>query len=243
MSNHNEFMNTLRRLIEPLLEHNWIPRPWYSEGSNPVKIMLKKTGSCPQALRVVRLLIDYCTERAKATGDISYLLLCLECLDDLVSQYPDIGLAITKTFAYFKWIDRDLVVNNHTIIYPPSFSLGYLWTPKVRKIHECKNPVIQMNYTDEDHDPLNANFTDDIFVTPVNLLWSFSPNPQSSISELPTTRSLIYVAFVKADESWRQVWLENRLWVERENTRGSDSVNPNDTQENTTELKRDVVKV
>ncbi|KAF9585907.1 hypothetical protein BGW38_000097 [Lunasporangiospora selenospora] len=196
--NHPQFMNTLSRLLEPHTEHNWLPRLWYSKGSNPVGIMLQKALVEPGALEIIRILTNYCINRAKNKIDISYIMFLLECQEDLAYQYPDVGLATSRVFAYFKQGDRDLIVNNYRIV--QRHTRIHLWVRDARKIYECKNPILQLNYTGQEPDTRNTGFTEEVHIAPVNLLWSFIPNSQCSASEFSSTNC-------KLDKAWPQVGL------------------------------------
>ncbi|KAF9579921.1 hypothetical protein BGW38_003617, partial [Lunasporangiospora selenospora] len=193
--NHDCFKKGLSKLLQIRSENSWVPREVYSNGSNPVGIMLKKAQKEPQALAAIRLLIDHCAKMARNEKDITYILFLLECLDDLVLQYPDLALRATRAFAYVKWIDRAIITNNCKITHPPT--LRPIWKSSPPKIYQCKNPILQPHYTKENPDPLNTDFQEDVFVAPVNLLWTFVQNPRNQCTEHPEINPGLLMTWVK----------------------------------------------
>ncbi|KAF9585114.1 hypothetical protein BGW38_003849, partial [Lunasporangiospora selenospora] len=191
---HERFKAALNCLLYSDSEHGWVPLRTYSKGANPVGVMLDHAKKSPEAMEVVRAMIDYCFSKVKTTKDIIYTHVLIECIDELSARYEDIALRTTRGLAYVKHHNRELIVNNHKITHPPT--VRRFWAPDTRKIYECKNPILQLHYIGEQGDPLNANFTEEIYVTPVNLLWSFVPNTKKPCKE-----------FTDFDPKVRVTWL------------------------------------
>ncbi|KAF9580267.1 hypothetical protein BGW38_003153, partial [Lunasporangiospora selenospora] len=184
-------------LLKKLLQANsWIPLRAYSRGANPVGAILEETKTDSSAYETGRLLINYSLDKAKEHNDLTYILYLLECLDDLTVRYPDLALRITRRFSYIRCQDREFIINNHTIAHPPTF--GRLWGSKVSKIHECRNPVLQFLLNTQPDDPLTKNFTEEVFVAPVNILWSFVPNTRSPCKEFPLDDSNLRTTWIQS---------------------------------------------
>ncbi|KAF9586719.1 hypothetical protein BGW38_007552 [Lunasporangiospora selenospora] len=145
--------------------------------------MLEKAKTDPIAIELVRLFVDYCFETAKATKEIVFIQHLLECMDELTDSYADLAFQITREFAFLRNHDRQFVIENHRIAHPPA--IRRFWALDDTKIYECRNPILQIQLNNKAPDELNKNFTEVIFAAPVNLLWSFEPNPRSPSKEFP----------------------------------------------------------
>ncbi|KAF9584914.1 hypothetical protein BGW38_004684 [Lunasporangiospora selenospora] len=194
--NHTRIECIVQSLLQPRLENNWIPLSNYSSGANPVAIMLERAKKIPRALEIAVILIDYCIEKARNERDITFTLLLLECMDDLVARYPDIALRTTRVFAYIHSHDRQYIVHNHKIAHSPMSSRYWFRDP--RKIYHCKNPILQLHESRQGFDPLNDNFTEDVFVAPFSLLWTFIPSVRRPRSEFS-------IADLKPAMAWPRV--------------------------------------
>ncbi|KAF9583778.1 hypothetical protein BGW38_008563 [Lunasporangiospora selenospora] len=176
--------NRARPILKTLLQaNNWIPLKAYSRGSNPLGIILEEARTESTAIEVARMLIDYSLNKVKEDNDLVYILYLLECMDELAARYPDLALRITRGFCYIRCYDRKFIINNHRIARPPS--LWQIWSSDASKVYECRNPILQLDIANQNFDQLNEGFTEDVFVAPVNLLWSFIPKSHSPCSEFP----------------------------------------------------------
>ncbi|KAF9583333.1 hypothetical protein BGW38_009734, partial [Lunasporangiospora selenospora] len=181
--NSQEYSRAELLLDKSLQANNWIPLRVYTRGANPVGIILEETKTDPSAYVIGCLLINYSLDKAKEYNDLTYILYLLECMDDLTTRYPDLALRITRRFSYIRCHDRGFVINNHRTAHPPT--LSQLWRSNDSKIYESRNPILQFQLNTREEDPLNKNFTEDLFVAPINLLWSFVPNTRSPCKEFP----------------------------------------------------------
>ncbi|KAF9582258.1 hypothetical protein BGW38_000439, partial [Lunasporangiospora selenospora] len=171
-------------VLDKLLQtNNWIPLRAYTRGANPVGIILEGTKTDPSEYEIGCLLINYSLDKAKEYNNLTFILYLLECMDDLTTRYPDLALRITRRFGYIRCHDRGFVIRNHRVVHPPT--LSQLWRSNDSKIYESRNPILQFELNTGRKDPRNENFTEDVFVTPINLLWSFVPNTRSPCKEFP----------------------------------------------------------
>ncbi|KAF9585549.1 hypothetical protein BGW38_001887 [Lunasporangiospora selenospora] len=211
----------LKRLLQSNTTNttnSWVPLKAYSRGANPLMIVLSKAKTDPAAMEIARILIEYTLDKAKEANDISYILYLVECMDDLLARHTDLALRVTRGFSYIQYHDRTFIVNNHKIAFPPA--LHQFWTPNERKIYQCRNPVLQTDLAVEEHDPLNVNFTEEVFVAPVNLLWSFAPKVRTPCSEFPgpypnqktTWAQAVYCAMLFCMNPFGHVYIRPRFY-------------------------------
>ncbi|KAF9580352.1 hypothetical protein BGW38_003039 [Lunasporangiospora selenospora] len=178
---HESYRAFLYQLLRHDLENQWEPRAKYSIGSNPVAIMLEKAKRNPKALDAVHIIIGQNIERARREQDVTCIQYLCECLDDLVARHREVALRVTRGFAFIKCNDRRFVISHHKIIHPPT--LHRLWSVENQRIYQIRNPILQLDYRRQKDNPLNETFTEDIFVAPMNLLWTFVPDKYNSCQE------------------------------------------------------------
>ncbi|KAF9581403.1 hypothetical protein BGW38_001602, partial [Lunasporangiospora selenospora] len=155
-------------VLQPGKPHSWVPLLKYSVGSNPIGILLEyKTKS--EISELVKIMIEYCIERAKATQDIAYITFICEVMDELASQHPDLAIRVTRAFAYLNCTDRDSVIQHAAIIQHPSVSS--VWNRKEVSLDRCRNPILQVqSYESPQGNMAVDTFTEEIFVAPFSLL-------------------------------------------------------------------------
>ncbi|KAG0366641.1 hypothetical protein BGX24_003611 [Mortierella sp. AD032] len=157
----------------PLLLESWVPRKGLSMESTPLWLLLKATHSDPKCSQVAMMAIDHCIRQARATGERAYLRPILRCLHELLDQSkPHARLAATtlRLLAYVPVGDRRFIINNHTIAHPPDFRWRF-WRADERRLFNSRNPILQVANNPECRNPSNENFTRELFVAPIEMLW------------------------------------------------------------------------
>ncbi|KAF9176729.1 hypothetical protein BGZ50_009779, partial [Haplosporangium sp. Z 11] len=152
----------------------WILRPDTSMESNPIWICLGKVRTELRLMRLVESLINYCFRQAGAKRELGFLFPVLQCLHVLIdSKGPHIMLAaqVLQRFGYLLANHRRYIIDHHTIAHPPEFRWQF-WKPIERSLYLCKDPVMQLA-SNRKEDPLNENFTHQLFVAPFALLWQY----------------------------------------------------------------------
>ncbi|KAF9586428.1 hypothetical protein BGW38_005210 [Lunasporangiospora selenospora] len=162
-------------------EHSWRPFPQYSKGSNPIGQLLEYSRMGATVVDLIRALVDYCTSRAQETQDITFVLFLCECLDDLYTQFPDIALQVTRSFAYLKSPDIDAIACYYKVAVPPSISS--LWNRERVLLGQCRNPVLQLVDRPQVLDQIEPPSNEVYFVTPFSLLWAFYPDKNDRFLE------------------------------------------------------------
>ncbi|KAF9183474.1 hypothetical protein BGZ51_004015 [Haplosporangium sp. Z 767] len=193
-------------LLKGLLESSyirWVPQIKYAQGSNPVGILLEKSRTKPEVMEPLKVIIDYCSNRAKESKSTAYLLFILECMPELESLNPDLALKVARRFAYLPVLDKQYIINNHAIISPPT--LPRFWVPAEQELYQCKNPILQFHYTTKKPAKRNQYFTEDVFVAPVCLLWSIEKPPDG------TQDQFIEINPISRDTWWRTAYHLMRL--------------------------------
>ncbi|KAF9579672.1 hypothetical protein BGW38_003975, partial [Lunasporangiospora selenospora] len=159
----------------PPKSQGWLPQLRYLDEPNPVGVMLGYARTKPNAIEIIQILIGYCIEWIKVEKDMSYLLYLCEHLDELVARFPDLALRTTRAFAYLEASNRAIVIQHHKIAHTPT--LRRFWIPNHRKLYRCV--AATTSAVGALTDPLNDNFTEDVFVTYFRLLWTFAPYPRT----------------------------------------------------------------
>ncbi|KAF9580561.1 hypothetical protein BGW38_002732, partial [Lunasporangiospora selenospora] len=184
--NYEYNIGLMKRLFGLVLQHgkpySWVPLLKYPTGSNPIGILLEYTRTNPEVSELVKLMTEYCIDRAMATQDITYAMFLCENMDDLASQYPDLALRVTRTFAFLKCSDRHSVLQHARVIQHPS--LSSLWSQKEVSLDRCRNPILQLqSYESSRTNRALETFTEEIFVVPFSLLWTFIPDRKAKHQE------------------------------------------------------------
>ncbi|KAF9583784.1 hypothetical protein BGW38_008547, partial [Lunasporangiospora selenospora] len=169
-------------LLQRNSKHYWVPLPKYTKGTNPIWNLLKHAETKPAVTDLIRLVVDYCIEKAKENQDIVFIQFLCECMSELAERHPDVALRITRAFAYVRCQDRNSVIEYHKVIHPPSISS--LWQSAEIPLDQCRNPIIQLqDQKSELSDRAEKNFTEEVFVVHFSLLWTFVPDTKNSCAE------------------------------------------------------------
>ncbi|KAF9081122.1 hypothetical protein BGX23_001287 [Mortierella sp. AD031] len=172
LEDHDKFQLFISDLLESPFGR-WVPKQDFDQVSNPIWIMLQKSRTQPRAAALVETLIDYCIRQARAENDPHFLVPVMNCLHDLIDPkqpHQELAQRTLRRLAYIPVKSRSLVVDHHRVAFPLEVRWKF-WTPNARPLYECKRPVMQMT-TQQNRDPVNENFTTDLYVTSDELLWS-----------------------------------------------------------------------
>ncbi|KAF9577751.1 hypothetical protein BGW38_006838, partial [Lunasporangiospora selenospora] len=207
---HDEYLVFIQALLKT---SRWIPRTSYSKNSNPICILIEKSRTQSKALELVKILISYSIDRAAKEQHVAYLTFLIECIGYLESTHPDLVLQITRAFTYVPVSSRQFVIDNHRIIHEP-FSHERWKTQDTTILHLQRNPILELRFNTGNRDPLTDNFTEDVFVAPLDLLWQ-TPKNQSgsrSRSSKPSWLSSLFYFILFHFKPATQVFVRPRLY-------------------------------
>ncbi|KAF8945149.1 hypothetical protein BGZ47_003190 [Haplosporangium gracile] len=211
---------TLQLLVADLLDSpygRWVPKQNFDRQSNPIEMMLEKAKTQPQAITMVETFIDYCIRQARAEDDAHFLVPVMSSLPLLSgSSHPHQELAqrTLRRLAYIPVKSRSLIINHHQTTHPLEFRWKF-WTQNARPLYKCKNPIVQMT-RDQVVDPINGNFTADLYVTSDDLVWSLRRDQSAEANS--AHRPLVKVVRPSGILSWIKaivfmIWYKRKLWT------------------------------
>ncbi|KAF9938852.1 hypothetical protein BGZ67_010328 [Mortierella alpina] len=197
--NHAQYAAFLQALLDS--DHGrWVPHPGYTEQTNPACIILRSAEKLPRAIDLLQVLIRYCTRMSNKERDLQFVLPLMNPLHKLLKQkqlYSEVTRSLLQGMAFIPAKERAYIIEHHSIAHPPGLRLEF-WKPNQQKLYERKSPVLQLSRDplSKDSDPLNDNFTSDIFVASFDMLWQ-APNPssESSTRDLQAAQSLVSMVF------------------------------------------------
>ncbi|KAG0248844.1 hypothetical protein BG011_009863 [Mortierella polycephala] len=173
-----EAHDTYKRFVADLLgpsNQRWIPRL----ESNPLPILLGKAEKEPRALGLVKIIIDSCIRNARDENsgendpDPFFLSPFVSCLHTMLGQkapIPDLASKALRKMAYIPVRCRSFIVDYHNIAHPPEFRWQF-WKANPTLLHERNDPILQLAYATDEHDPKKDIFTRDLFVASFDWLW------------------------------------------------------------------------
>ncbi|KAG0297994.1 hypothetical protein BGZ96_003641 [Linnemannia gamsii] len=214
MENHA----TLHPFVADLLGSSygrWVPKQNFDHQSNPIEMMLEKAKTQPQAIAMVEAFIDYCIRQARAEDDAHFLVPILSSLPHLSDPsypYQELSYRTLRRLSFIPVKSRSLIIDHHQTTYPLEFRWRF-WTENARPLYNCKSPVVQMT-RDQVVDPINGNFTANLYVTSDDLLWSLRKDQNAEAS---AHRPLVQAVRPNGVMSWIKalvfmIWYKRKLW-------------------------------
>ncbi|KAI8601419.1 hypothetical protein EDD21DRAFT_108105 [Dissophora ornata] len=191
--NHVAYGKFLKGLLESSYGR-WVPRPDLDENTNPVWLFVNLAKNMPRAISLAQIVIDYCIGMAKKEMDPHFLLPIMGPLQELIRQqdlHTDVALGTLQKLAFIPTMERSYVIDHAIIAQPPEFRWRF-WKNNARPLYECDNPVMKLdrNPKIKPHDPLNDNFTRDLFVASFDMLWrapEAKPDTRSSTARIKSS--------------------------------------------------------
>ncbi|KAF9346320.1 hypothetical protein BGX34_004042, partial [Mortierella sp. NVP85] len=170
----------------------WVPKPNRKRYLNPISLILRRANELPRAINLAQLVINYCVRMSKKEEDPHFTLPVLNSLHELLKlkeRPPDLVTNILRDLAYCPVQERAFIIDHAIIAHPPTFR-GLFVTPKKQPIYAYQNPVFKLDRSMlyREHDPLNENFTRDLFVASFDMLWSSPELEQEENERTPLER-------------------------------------------------------
>lgn len=209
---------TLQPFVADLLNSpygRWVPKQNFDHQSNPIEMMLEKAKTQPQAIAMVETFIDYCVRQARAEEDVHFLVPVMSSLPLLSNPscpHQELSHRTLRRLSFIPVKSRSLIIDHHQTTYPLEFRWKF-WTENARPLYKCKSPVVQMT-RDQVVDPINGNFTADLYVTSDDLLWSLRKDQNAEAS---AHRPLVKAVRPNGVMSWIKaivfmIWYKRKLW-------------------------------
>ncbi|KAF9349659.1 hypothetical protein BGX34_001672 [Mortierella sp. NVP85] len=170
----------------------WVPKPGLSHKMNPISLLLHASKTLPRAINLAQIVINHCIRIAKTENDWDFASPVLNSLHRLLKLQelpPDLVLSTFRGLAFIPEEERSHIIN-HAII-PRPFRLRRLFgNHNAKPIYAYKDPVLQIDDSPEfkEHDPLNENFTKDLFVASFDMLWRAPPKKPDARSPVERIR-------------------------------------------------------
>ncbi|KAF9436131.1 hypothetical protein BGZ76_004753 [Entomortierella beljakovae] len=159
----------------------WIPPECQDYKNNPLSILYEKVKKNPRAIVVAETIIDHCIRHSRLEKNpliIQPVIRTLGKLLDPKIHQPDIALRTLQRLAFLRAVNRLYIIDNHTIALPPLARLRF-WDKESQMLFRCKNPILQLNLSPGAPNPLNENFTKDLFEAWFEMIWSVKGGSES----------------------------------------------------------------
>ncbi|KAF9935361.1 hypothetical protein FBU30_003151 [Linnemannia zychae] len=174
-------MDQLCDIMKELLTQekvSWAPMQRLPDLLNPLTGLLQRAKTAPDAVDVIKIMIDYCSHHAYSETDFDFLSPVFNCQKDLMKQYPELAFQTLARMAYVESGNRSYYVHNHAIAYPPSFKRLLLRrAPPIYKLDKDANPVLQYRPNPSQPDPKNSFFTKQLYQATFRSLWHYHVDP------------------------------------------------------------------
>jgi hypothetical protein len=128
---------------------------------------------------------------AKKEKDAHFLSPVLDSLQEIFTLQelpPDLVPSVLRGLAFCPVKDRSYIVDHSDIAPPPSLRWAFGHLTK-KPLYAYDNPVLQMDHSPlyKEHNPLNENFSRDLFVASFDMLWRApeqKPDTRSSVERI-----------------------------------------------------------
>ncbi|KAK3828024.1 MAG: hypothetical protein J3Q66DRAFT_321640, partial [Benniella sp.] len=166
----------------------WVPKPNRKRYLNPISLLLRRCEELPRAINLAQIVINYCVRMSKKEKDPLFQMPVLESLHELLKlkeRPPDLVTNILRDLAYCPVQERSFIIDHASIAHPPSFR-GLFGTHRKQPIYAYQDPVFRLDRSllFREHDPLNENFTRDLFVASFDMLWRTPESDEDERSPL-----------------------------------------------------------
>ncbi|KAG0329626.1 hypothetical protein BGZ99_001233 [Dissophora globulifera] len=160
----------------------WVPDIRLNKDVDPLAIVLKIAKTHFPAIRVARVIMDYCVIHANKARNLAFLAPFFGSLYDIMSLSPDDALLRLGRITFIPAMHRSYILDNHMLIRPPQFRLRF-WTPDSRTLIETKDPIMQLHISGDKPDPSNDGFAYPIFMASFDALWSYNDSKPLEMSD------------------------------------------------------------
>ncbi|KAF9350721.1 hypothetical protein BGX34_001024 [Mortierella sp. NVP85] len=174
----------------------WVPMPNRVRYLNPISLLLRRCEELPRAINLAQIVINYCLRVSKKEEDPHFSLPVLNSLHELFKlkeRPPDLITNVLRALAYCTVPEKTFIIDHAIIAHPPTFR-GLFGTPKKQPIYAYQDPVFKLDRSMlyMEHDPLNENFTRDLFVASFDMLWRSPDLEQEENERTPLERITDY---------------------------------------------------
>ncbi|GJJ71262.1 hypothetical protein EMPS_03612 [Entomortierella parvispora] len=157
----------------------WIPDVHGDMDGDPLKIMLDRVKKQPSARLATEVIIDYCVKHAVQSRNLSFLSPVFMNMRLIMELYPERALQQLARVAYLPAPQRNYILNNHIIAYPPKLKLRF-WKSDKTPLIKMSGPIMQLHFSESKDDPANDAFTKEVFMASFDALWDYKDRPAQS---------------------------------------------------------------
>ncbi|KAF9959765.1 hypothetical protein BGZ65_000070 [Modicella reniformis] len=167
----------------------WIPDIKATKELNPLAIIMEYANENPIAVKVARIIMDYCTSHANKSRNLAFVAPFFGSLYKIMNLFPNEALNQLSRLSYIPVKSRSYIMDNHILVHHPKFRLQ-CWKPNKRPLSKTKYPVMQLHISGEQPDPTNVSFTGPVFMASFDALWYYMDAvPLSSSTEVKAEAS------------------------------------------------------
>lgn len=181
LEERDQFRDIMKELLSTEGPVTWIPElQRHVKGeSDPLalSILFKIAKTHPTVIGMVMVIVDYCVHHANEDKNLSHLMPIFGSLREFMELYPEQAFKSMSRITFIPVMDRSYIIDNHIIVRPPTFRLW--WEAKTTEpLYKITQPIMQFQVSPKT-DPLNGNFTQQVFMASFQALWSYRHAPPS----------------------------------------------------------------
>ncbi|KAI7826058.1 hypothetical protein BC939DRAFT_119803 [Gamsiella multidivaricata] len=173
---HQSFYESVEQIIAailPLDRVSWIPVVKSPKKNNPLNVLLRYAEKQPKAMRVGKLIIEYCVTHAIESKNLAFMSPLFGIMNRLMEMYPKDAQSILDRITFVPVKERSFIIENHRISSPPRIRWRF-WKSTKQKLYEIENPIMQLDITPSEADPENDRFTRPTFQASFEALWHYT---------------------------------------------------------------------
>ncbi|KAG0246546.1 hypothetical protein BGX31_000997 [Mortierella sp. GBA43] len=165
--------NLVESIVDRLLPNDritWVPDSKLTKEHDPLAIMLDHANENPIAVKVAKIIMNYCVVRANKSKNLAFLAPLFGSLYTVMDLFPEEALEHLGRIAYIPVKNRSFILDNHILVHEPKFRLQF-WEPNVEPLSKTKNPIMQLHVTEDKPDETIKSFTRPVFSASFDALW------------------------------------------------------------------------
>ncbi|KAI8599249.1 hypothetical protein EDD21DRAFT_165045 [Dissophora ornata] len=201
------FVESIISRLLPVDRITWVPDIYANKKDNPLFFNLKVAETNASALKVTRIIMDYCFAHAQRSRNFAFLSPLFGALHERM------GISSAEVFerlgriAYVPAMHQSYVLSHSTIARPPQFRLQF-WKSSEEPLYKMDDPILQLDGTVQGSDPDNVKFTKPIFVASFDALWYYKDD---KTLKGPDSDPLVEATTVHTTTWWKTLYHMIRL--------------------------------
>ncbi|KAG0235706.1 hypothetical protein BGX31_004179 [Mortierella sp. GBA43] len=197
----------------PTSHVTWIPEILSEDAIDPLAVMLKTAENQPSAIGMAKIIMNYCISHANSSKNVSFMRPIFDSWRKITCLAPSEALNCLEGMAFIPVQQRSYIVNNHLIAYPPVPRWDF-WKGNTRPLWKTRDPVMQLQVNPNKPNPLNEQFTQQVFSASYDSLWFQRQEipKHTEVSSLFGSRLLWWRALIYT--AWLKLRLGNQVYIE-----------------------------